>query len=142
MVDMVQKETLFLEILYERYPGRVAISVAYSEGMTEVFPIVISDRQGNILGIVAMAAIGDRDSAAVHIYHLSVFNQRNGHGTKMLQILCHQADLSNIVLCLSPIPSPNGEEHIIGSHKLISWYRQFGFEGDTSLCRQPRPEPT
>jgi hypothetical protein len=136
---MGQPEKRFLESLYRRFPGRVAIGVAYSQEMNEIFPIVIDDDQGNVLGIVAMAVMTHEQFVSVHIYHFSVFSPRNGKGTKMLNILCRKADRLNVVLSLSPIPSPNGEDHHMGSQKLATWYRQFGFEGETLLRRQPRP---
>jgi hypothetical protein len=134
---MGQQENRFLKCFYTRYPGRVAIGVAYSQEMMEIFPIVIDDDQGNILGIVAMAAMANGSMASVHIFHFSVFRQKHGHGTQMLEVLCRQADKLNVVLSLSPIPSPNGEDHQINSRQLIDWYHKFGFRGDTLLSRQP-----
>ncbi|MDJ0885593.1 MAG: hypothetical protein QNJ48_15610 [Desulfobacterales bacterium] len=135
---MGQPESRFLECILKRYPGRIAIGVGYSQGMEEVFPIVIDDDRGDVLGIVAMAAMEHDNIASVHIYHFSVFNQRRGNGTKMLKILCRKADRLHVVLSLTPIPSPNGEDDSISSEKLTTWYQQFGFEGDTFLRRQPR----
>ena len=89
---MGQLENRFINCFHRRYPGRVAIGVAYSQDMREVFPIVIEDEQGTILGIVAMAAMANADLSSVHIFHLSVFEQRVGNGTKMLEILCRKAD--------------------------------------------------
>ena len=137
---MSQQENRFINCFYQRYPGRVAIGVAYSQEMNEIFPIVIDDDQGNVLGIVAMASMTHDSLVSVHIYHFSVFSQRQGNGTKMLKILCKKADRLNVILTLSPIPSPNGEADDIGSQKLASWYRQFGFEGDALLTRQPQTD--
>ena len=50
---MGQQESRSLNRFYRRYPGRVAIGVAYSQDMLEVFPIGIDDDRGDILGIVA-----------------------------------------------------------------------------------------
>ena len=138
---MGQQENRFIDGFCKRYPGRVAIGVAYSQDMREVFPIVIDDDRGNILGIVAMAALTDAGMTSVHIFHFSVFHQRNGNGTKMLEILCREADRLNVVLSLSPIPSPNGEDHQITDRQLSDWYRNFGFRGETLLSRPPRKTP-
>jgi hypothetical protein len=135
---MGQQENRFLNSFYRRYPGRVAIGVAYSQDMLEVFPIVIEDAQGDILGIVAMAAMSNADISSVHIFHISVFRQKRGNGTRMIEILCREADKLSVVLSLSPIPTPNGEDHQISSRQLIEWYRQFGFRGGTLLSRQPQ----
>lgn len=135
---MGRQEKRFLTCFYRRYPGRVAIGVAYSQDMLEVFPIVMDDDQGNVLGIVAMAAMTNDDTPSVHIFHLSVFEQKHGNGTRMLEVLCRKADSLNVVLSLSPIPSPNGEDRQITSRQLIDWYHRFGFRGETLLSRQPR----
>ncbi len=135
---MGQPEDRFIECFYQRYSGRVAIGVAYSQDMLEVFPIVIEDAQGNILGIVAMAAMTNDAISSVHIFHISVFRPRRGNGTRMLEIICCAADQFKVVLSLSPIPSPNGEDQQISSRQLIDWYRRFGFHGETLLSRQPQ----
>lgn len=135
---MGRQENLFVSSFYKRYPGRIAIGVAYSQEMVEVFPIVIDDDQGHILGIVAMAAMTDGHIDAVHIYHFSVFQQRYGYGSKMLDVLCRKADQLNVILSLSPIPAPNGETQPISSRQLIGWYHKFGFKGETLLSRQPQ----
>ena len=138
---MGQQENRYLKFIYDRYPGRVAIGVAYSQEMNEIFPVVIDDGHGQILGIVAMAVMVHDDIAAVHIYHFSVFSPKLGNGTKMLTILCRQADRFKIALSLTPIPSSGGDDHCISYEKLAIWYRQFGFEGDTLLCRPPLNPP-
>ena len=84
-----------------------------------------------------MASIEHGGITSVHICHFSVFSQRLGNGTKMLKILCRKADLLNVVLSLTPIPSPNGEENNKSREKLGAWYQKFGFEGDTALSPQP-----
>ncbi len=43
---MGRQEGRFIKCLYKRYTGRVVIGVGYSQGMEEVFPIVIEDNQG------------------------------------------------------------------------------------------------
>ena len=94
---MGQPEDRFIECFYQRYSGRVAIGVAYSQDMLEVFPIVIEDAQGNILGIVAMAAMTNDAISSVHIFHISVFRPRRGNGTRMLEIICCAADQFKVV---------------------------------------------
>jgi hypothetical protein len=135
---MGRQEDRYLNCFYGRYPGRVAIGVAYSQDMVEIFPMVIDDDHGNVLGIVAMAALTDGNISAVHIFHLSVFQPNYGNGTKMLNILCRKADQFKVILSLSPIPSPNGEDHLISSRQLIAWYHKFGFRGERLLSRQPQ----
>ena len=134
---MGTNEERYVDCFYKRYQGRVAINVGYSQKMEEIFPFVLEDEQGKSLGIIAMAALLNEDITAVHIYHFSVFIQKCGNGSKMLTELCNHADSRNVVLSLSPIPSPNGRDDQIHSPQLISWYLKFGFRGDALLCRQP-----
>ena len=132
------QESLYVDCFYQRFHGRIAIGVGYSQEMAELFPIVMEDDQKKALGIVAMATLSNDDLNSVHIFHLSAFIQNRGDGTKMLRLLCSKADKLNVILSLSPIPTPNGEEHQIGNKQLIAWYRKFGFRGETLLCRKPK----
>ncbi len=134
---MGQREQQFVQDFYERYSGRVAIGVGYAPDMMEIFPFVMKDREGQALGLVAMATLAVDDQPVVHIFHFSVFEQRCGHGSQMLQKLCKQADRSRVTLTLSPIPTENGKDDMISDAALIGWYRKFGFSGESLLCRQP-----
>jgi hypothetical protein len=132
------QESRYVNCFYDRFPGRIAIGVGYNQEMMELFPIVVEDDQHNALGIVAMAALSTDDMQSVHILHLSVFLQNRGNGTRILDLLCEKADKLNVILSLSPIPSPNGEDHQINDKQLVAWYRKFGFTGETLLCRKPQ----
>ena len=132
------QENRYVNCFYDRFPGRIAIGVGYNQEMMELFPIVVEDDQHNVLGIVAMATLSTNDMQSVHIFHISVFLQNRGNGTKILELLCEKADKLNVILSLSPIPSPNGEDHQINCKQLVAWYRKFGFKGETLLCRKPR----
>lgn len=132
------QECRFLDCFYQRFPGRIAIGVGYSQEMMEIFPIVVEDAQNKALGIVAMATLSNDSMNSVHIFHLSVFNQNRGNGTKIIELLCKKADKLNVILSLSPIPAPNGENRQISNKQLLTWYRKFGFKGETLLCRKPQ----
>jgi len=135
---MGRREDQYVDDFYMRYKGRVAIGVGYAGDMMEVFPFVLKDRQNNALGIVAMATLPHDDAPVVHIFHFSVFEQRCGNGSKMLDTLCRKADQLNVTLTLSPIPSRNGKDDLISDADLIGWYHKYGFTGDLLLRRLPR----
>jgi hypothetical protein len=132
------REDRFVDCFYEKYRGRVAIGVGYGQDLMEIFPFVMEDDDGKALGIIAMATLSNEHMNSVHIFHFSVFHSRCGNGSKMLKILCLKADQLNIRLSLSPIPSPNGEPSQMNSEELSTWYRSFGFSGDSLLCRLPQ----
>jgi len=130
-------ETRFVDRFYKKYKGRVAIGVGFGPGMKEIFPFVMEDDDGKALGIIAMTTQAGECKDSVHIYHLSVFKSQRGHGSEILKTLCHMADQLNVILSVSPIPSPNGETDQINTEQLVIWYRNFGFRGDSLLSRQP-----
>lgn len=134
---MGTQEDRYVDWFYKRYSGRVAIGVGYAPGMVEVYPMVLENGRGRALGIIAMATQSNEKACCVHIFHLSVFNTGCGDGSKMLEIICQQADTLNVMLSLSPIPSPNGKNRQMNAEQLTSWYRKFGFTGDALLCRRP-----
>lgn len=132
------QEDRYVDCFYKQYNGRVAIGVGYAQDMREIFPFVLEDDIGKSLGIVAMATLSNEQINSVHIFHLGAFKSRCGNGSKILNILCLKADELDVMLSLSPIPSPNGEAAQINSEQLIGWYRKFGFRGDSLLCRSPQ----
>lgn len=134
---MGTQEDRYVDCFYKKYSGRVAIGVGYAQGMVEVFPLVLEDGNGRALGIIAMATQSNEQTRYVHIFHLSVFNTGCGDGSKMLEILCLKADELNVMLSVSPIPSPNGKNRQMNGEQLTGWYRKYGFTGDAPLCRLP-----
>ena len=104
---MGAREGEFVAYFYQKYQGRVAISVGDAQDMQEVFPFVFEDGNGHSLGIIALAILPAETKPTVHIYHLSAFMPGQGDGGKILSILCRKADWDHIVLTVSPIPSPS-----------------------------------
>ena len=135
---MGTQEDRFVDYFYDRFKGRIAISVGYAEGLVEVFPLVLEEGDGQTLGSIAMATLSNEQITAVHIFHLNAFTGRCGNGSAILQILCRKADQLNVTLSLSPIPAPNGNPDQISGRQLTAWYATFGFEGDGLLCRPPQ----
>jgi len=136
------REERFVDCLYEKYEGRIAIGVGYAQDMMEIFPFVMEDEDGRALGIAALATLSTEELNSVHIFHLSVFRSGRGDGTKLLNILCLKADQLNVKLSLSPVPSPNGEAGLPDTTQLIDWYKKYGFTGDSLLCRLPQTVET
>ncbi len=134
---MDTQESRYVDYFYDKFKGRVSIGVGYGQDMIEIFPFLFEGGDGQALGIAAMAPLLDDEINSVHIFHLSVFQSNCGSGSIMLEALCLKADELGVMLSLSPIPSPNGETGLIDNRQLISWYRKFGFQGDSLLCRPP-----
>ena len=132
------QENRYVASFYDKYKGRVSIGVGYGQNMVEVFPFLFEGDKGEALGIVAMAPLVGDEIESVHIFHLSVFKSNRGSGSIILKTLCLKADELGVTLSLSPIPTPNGDAGLIDSQQLTSWYRKFGFRGDSLLCRLPK----
>lgn len=139
---MLDQEQGYVRYLYERYQGRIAIGVGYDMDLVEIFPFVYECPKGNLLGIVALAAVQHESGPAVYIFHFSTFNPKHGNGRIMLGELCRLADYYQVVLCLSPFTLPNGNKEQMNSKKLRAWYVSYGFDGKFSFKREPLPPLT
>ena len=127
----------YINYFYEKYHGRVAISVGYNQDLSEVYPFVFQSIEGESIGIVALGLIPDKRNV-VYIYHLGAFITQCGDGSKMLKELCHQADNFKIHLSVSAVFSPNGNASTINTNQLVRWYQSFGFMGESGLLRSPK----
>lgn len=137
ILQIMGQETHYVNHLYQKYQGRIPISIAYDQNAAELFPFVFENKKGDAIGIIALAVVNEGKKVRVHIYHISAFRQQIGDGSKMLLELCRQADIFNIVLSLSPVSLGNGKDLQIGYHKLNDWYRSYGFSGTEQLQREP-----
>ena len=126
----------YVNYFYDHYNGRVAIGVGYDGSLTEIYPLVFQDSQGESIGMVALAALPDKN-AGVYIYHLSAFITQQGNGSKILKELCEKADELGVDLNVSAIFSPNGKDPKMAADQLIKWYERFGFSGNAGLSRKP-----
>jgi hypothetical protein len=124
----------YVNHFYDKYHGRVAIGVGYNHDLSEIYPLVFQNTDGESIGLVALGAISD----AVYIYHLGAFITRHGDGSKILKELCHQADRFNIDLTVSAVHTPNGGDPTMNSRQLKQWYESFGFMGESRLLREPK----
>lgn len=130
----------FVRSFYNRFDGRVALSVGYGPGLVEIFPFVFEDLCGTPIGIIALAVMVQEDREVVHLYHLGAFTPGGGHGTKMLKELCREANRFLVPISLSPVSCPNGKTPLPDDEALDAWYRRFGFTGDGHLVREPVPK--
>lgn len=127
----------FVKYFYKKYKGRVLIGVGYDQNLSEIFPFVFECTDGESIGVIALDAIRYDHIDYVHIYHLAAFKSQQGNGSKMLQELCVQADKYHIILSLSPIFIPDGENKPMSDGDLRSWYGRFGFAGSSPFKRKP-----
>jgi hypothetical protein len=132
----MNKEYKYVEYFYDKYRGRVAISVGYGPNLSEIFPFVFINTEGDAIGIVALGVVPELEDK-VYIYHLGAFLSKHGHGSIILKELCHQADRFNIRLSVSPIVMPNGKDPTMENGQLTEWYQNFGFKGSSGLLRKP-----
>ena len=134
----MNQEHHYVNFFYKKYEGRVAIGVGYYQDLSEIYPFVFEDTDGNSIGVVALAVYTHENIDCVHIYHLGSFKSNRGNGNKMLEELCLQADKYQIILSLSPIIMPNGKNESMTSELLTKWYGRFGFKGSPHFKREPR----
>ena len=134
----MDQEHDYVNYFYKKYEGRVAIGVGYDQNLSEIFPFVFEDYDGNPIGIVALGVYTDVKINYVHIYHIGSFKSSRGSGRQILEELCFQADKYKIVLSLSPIFVPNGKDEPMSTEQLVSWYGRFGFRGSSPFRREPR----
>ena len=128
----------YVHYFYQKYRGRVAIGVGYNQDVSEIFPFVFENANGESIGIVALGVFAHGSIDYVHIYHIGSFKGRRGDGGEMLRELCDQADEHQIILSLSPIFMPNGKDESMSDEHLRQWYGRFGFSGDSPFKREPR----
>jgi hypothetical protein len=133
----MNQEHDFVNYFYQKYEGRVAIGVGYGQDLSEIFPFVFEDTDGNAIGIIALGVHSDENINYAHIYHIGSFKNNRGDGSQMLQELCSQADKFRIILSLSPIFMPNGNSRPMSDEQLRSWYGRFGFMGSQPFSRDP-----
>ena len=136
----MDKEYDYVDYFYGKFHGRVAIGVGYNQNMSEIYPLVFQNADGESIGIVALGFLPDKKKV-VYIYHLGAFVSRCGDGSEILRELCRQADKFNICLRVGAVFMANGKDPEMAHNRLIQWYRRFGFKGDAGLLRYPCNNP-
>jgi hypothetical protein len=130
-------ENDYVNYFYEKYEGRVAIGVGYDQNLSEIYPFVFEDTEGQSIGVVALGIYTHENIDCVHIYHIGSFMSNRGNGSQILQELCVLADKYHIILSLSPVFMPNGKNEPMSTEQLRSWYGRFGFKGSSHFKRKP-----
>ena len=133
----MSKANDYVNHFYRKYQGRIAIGVGYNENLTEIYPIVFQNSEGESIGIAALGAIHDKNKM-VYIYHLGAFESRCGNGSLILKELCDQADAFDVSLKASAVVLPNGKDPAMTTRQLIEWYKRFGFKNNAGLLREPK----
>lgn len=133
----MEQEKEYVDYFYDKYTGRIPLGVAYNQNLSEIYPFVYIDKEGDSIGIVAIDTVAHENVNAVHLYHLSVFTHKIGNGSLILRELCCQADRYRVVLSVSPVFMTNGRDARMSDKKLESWYETFGFIGHPQLRRVP-----
>jgi len=133
----MDQEHNYVKYFYKKYEGRVAIGVGYNQNLSEIYPFVFEDIDGNSIGVVALGVYTHENIHYVHIYHIGSFKSKRGNGSQILQELCFQADKFQIILSLSPIFMPNEIDEPMSTEQLSSWYGRFGFGGSSPFRREP-----
>lgn len=126
----------YVRYFQDKYQGRVAIGVGYTEDLAEIYPLVIQNEDKDAIGIVAINVMPGEERV-VYIYHWGAFESLHGIGSLILRELCDQADKFNVFLKVSPIVMPNGKDPTMATEQLIGWYKKFGFRGGSGLLRNP-----
>lgn len=131
------RENDYVNHFYEKYHGRIAIGVGYKQDLSEIYPFVFQNINGESIGIVALGVLPDENNM-VYIYHLGAFISRHGNGSVILTELCQQADNFGIHLSVGAIHMSNGKDPLMETKRLIRWYESFGFMGESGLIRNPQ----
>ena len=131
-------ENDYVNYFYGKYEGRVAIGVGYDQNLSEIYPFVFENPDGDAIGVVALGVHRHDSINYVHIYHIGSFKINCGNGSRIMEELCFQADKHQIQLSLSPISMPAGKNESMSTEQLTSWYRGFGFKGSPQFKREPR----
>jgi hypothetical protein len=134
----VSQENDYINYFYDKYKGRVAIGVGYADDLSEIYPFVFEDPGGAAIGLVALGEYMVESISYVHIYHIGSFMGRRGSGTQILEELCLQADKHQVILSLSPIYMPNGNDEVMSDEHLRDWYGRYGFKGVSHFKREPQ----
>lgn len=67
-------------------------------------------------------------SGLVWLMYIRAYDLKKGYGSKMLSLLCKEADSKCISIYIEP--SPYKIKGNISVDNLINWYRRFGFDSD------------
>lgn len=130
------REQEYIDYFYGKYISRLA-GHEYAEKHSQIHSFVFQNVYGKPIGAIALNEVVSQNKT-VHIHYLKAFVLKSGNGTLMLLELCRKADCFNVRLSVNPAFSPNDKFSNRDFNVLRKWYEQFGFKGDSCLCRIPR----
>jgi GNAT superfamily N-acetyltransferase len=77
-----------------------------------------------------------RDATHVYLDIIESFARAQGHGRRILQMLCQIADETGVTLTLSPVWQ---DEEVRAPFSLTAWYERSGFAFDDAAGEMVRP---
>ncbi len=132
----VTREQEYIDYFYGKYISRIAGHDS-AENHSQIHSFVFQNVYGIPIGAIALNEVVSPNKT-VHIHYLKAFVLKSGNGTLMLLELCRKADCFNVRLSVNPAISPDDNGSNRDFNVLRKWYEQFGFNGDSCLCRIPR----
>lgn len=126
--------TRYINKVNSLFDGRKDTRYIMVENIVEDYPIIAQFEDKDI-GCFFLSSLGYDDT--VELKKLQIYDTNKGYGTRLLDLLCVEADKYQITLWVWPLPEEN--KKAISLDKLKSWYYRFGFEqGDgTFMIRKP-----
>jgi hypothetical protein len=133
---LVSREQEYIDYFYGKYKRHHAGHGSPGKH-SQIHPFVFQNVYGEPIGAIALNEVVSQNKT-VHIHYLKAFILKSGNGTLMLLELCRKADCFNVRLSANPAFNPNDNFSNRDFNMLRKWYEQFGFKGDSCLCRIPR----
>jgi hypothetical protein len=130
------KATEYVDHMYSLYEGRAAVTVGVNNESKTVHPFVYENINHVPIGLIAMCASDVITPTEVDLYHISSFIPGKGQGSEIMDFLCNAADEYGVSLSIEAIAQFNGNK-ILNDATLASWYRKYGFIGNSLMRREP-----
>jgi hypothetical protein len=118
--------------------------VGYTSPGGYLYPSVI-DAEALPIGLVGCGWNEGCDDDLVQIYHVSALKSRQGHGTRVLRMLCELADQVGARLYVQAEPLFGGAPDpydTIDPRALVAWYQRQGFSGGSGILIRPASRET
>jgi len=132
----MSKATEYVDHMYSLYEGRAAVTVGVNCESKTVHPFVFENASKLPIGLIALCPGDITTPTEVDVFHISAFITGRGQGSEMLNFLCDAADVYGVRLCIEANTQFNGNK-IMTDAALRSWYRKYGFKGDSLMYREP-----
>lgn len=101
----------------------------------EEYPI-IAQFENQDIGCFFLSPLGSENT--VELKKLIIYDTNKGYGTKLLYLLCDEADKYQITLWVWPLPDKKSQK-VISLDKLKLWYNKFGFEQSDGIFMKRKP---